>query len=81
MALGTDLKFYASVEKGLKLKVRKFWRLIPTFAKVTKENLVGGSFYQIKKLRNHYTWAKTIGWKNNTRNCSPTTKNVQLPQR
>ena len=28
--------------KGLKLKVRKFWGLIPTFAEVAEENLVGG---------------------------------------
>ena len=26
-----------NVAKGLKLKVRKFWRLIPTFAEVTAE--------------------------------------------
>ena len=32
LALGMTLKFYTSVAKGLKLKVRKFWRLIPTFA-------------------------------------------------
>ena len=34
------LKFYASVEKGLKLKVIKFWTPIPTFVKVTGEKLV-----------------------------------------
>ena len=27
--------------KALKLKVRKFWRLIPTFVKVTGKTLVG----------------------------------------
>ena len=27
LALGTNLKFYTSVAKGLKLKFRKFWRL------------------------------------------------------
>ena len=42
--LGTDLKFYTSVGKGLKLKVRKFWGLIPTFEKVTGEKLVGDFF-------------------------------------
>ena len=41
LALGMDLKFYTSVAKGLKLKVRKFWRLIPTFEEVTGEKLVG----------------------------------------
>ena len=42
LALGTNLKFYNSVAKGSKLKVRKFWRLIPTFVEVTGEKLVGG---------------------------------------
>ena len=35
------LKFYSGVAKGFKLKVRKFYRLIPTFAEVTGEKLVG----------------------------------------
>ena len=38
------LKFHTSVVKGLKLKVRKFWRLIPVFVKVTGEKLVRGAF-------------------------------------
>ena len=37
-----NLKFYTSVEKGLKLKARKFLGLILTFAEVTGEKLVGG---------------------------------------
>ena len=41
LGLGTNLKFYTSVGKGLKLKVRKFWGLIPTFVEVTEEKLVG----------------------------------------
>ena len=46
LVLGTNLKLYTSVKEGSKLKVRKFWRLIPTFAEVTGEKLVGwGSFY------------------------------------
>ena len=44
LALGTNLKFYTNVAKGLKLKVRKFWGLIPTFAKVTEERLVRSAF-------------------------------------
>ena len=44
LALGTNLKFYTSLSKGLKLKVRKFWGLIPTFVEVTREKLVGGLF-------------------------------------
>ena len=42
LALGKNLKFYTSVAKRLKLKVRKFWRLIPTFLEVIGEKLVGG---------------------------------------
>ena len=41
LALGTNLKFYTSVAKGLKLIVRKFWGLIPTFVEVTEGKLVG----------------------------------------
>ena len=44
LALATNLKFYTSVSKGLKLKVRKFWELIPTFVEVTGEKLVGVPF-------------------------------------
>ena len=36
------LKFNTSVAKGLKLKVRKFWGLIPTFVEVTGKKLVLG---------------------------------------
>ena len=39
--LGMDLKFYTSVSKGLKQKVRKFKGLVPTIAEVTEEKLVG----------------------------------------
>ena len=41
LALSISLKFYSSVAKELKLKVRKFWELIPTFIEVTGEKLVG----------------------------------------
>ena len=41
LALGTNLKFYNSVKKGLKLIVRKFWGLILMFVEVTGEKLVG----------------------------------------
>ena len=33
------LTFYKGVAKELKLKGRKFWRLIPTFVEVTGEKL------------------------------------------
>ena len=44
LALGMALKFYASVAKGLKLKVREFLGQILTFVEVTGEKLVGGAF-------------------------------------
>ena len=44
LALDTNLKFYTNVPKGLKLKVRKFSGLIPTFVEVTREKLIGGLF-------------------------------------
>ena len=39
-----NLKFYTSVAKGLKLKVRKFLGLVPSFVEVTGEKLVGRAF-------------------------------------
>ena len=44
LALGTNLKFYTILWKGLKLKVIKFWGPIFMFAEVTEEQLVGGPF-------------------------------------
>ena len=43
LALGMNLKFYTSVPKGLKLKVRKFCGLTPTFVEGTGKKLVRGS--------------------------------------
>ena len=43
LALGMTLKFYTSEAREAKLKVRKFWGLIPKkFVEVTGEKLVGG---------------------------------------
>ena len=42
--LGMVLKFYISVGKRLKLKVRKCWGLIATSVEVRGEKLVGGLF-------------------------------------
>ena len=36
------MKYYTSVAKELKLKVRNFWRLIRTFVEATGEKMVGG---------------------------------------
>ena len=44
LALDMNLKFYTSVTKGFKLKVRKFWELVTTFLEVTREKLVRGPF-------------------------------------
>ena len=44
LALDMALKFYTIVAKRLKLKVRKFWGLIPRFVEVTGEKLIGGLF-------------------------------------
>ena len=44
LALGTNLKFYSSVSKWLKLKVEKFWGLVRMFVEVTEEKLVGVHF-------------------------------------
>ena len=44
LASGMALKFYTSVAEGLKIKIKKFWWLIPTFVEVTGEKLVRGLF-------------------------------------
>ena len=44
LAIGANAKFKTSVAKGLKLKIRKFWGVIPMFVEVTEEKLVGGAF-------------------------------------
>ena len=45
LALGMTLTFYSRVAKGLKLNVRKFCGLSPTFVEVKGEKLVGGTFF------------------------------------
>ena len=44
LALRIALKFFTSMAKQLKVKVRKFWELIPPFVEVTGEKLVGETF-------------------------------------
>ena len=41
LALGKNLKFYTSLPKWLKLKLRKFGGLFPKFVEVTGEKLLG----------------------------------------
>ena len=41
LALGMNWNFYTSVAKGLKLKVRKFFGLVPMFVEVTGEKTAG----------------------------------------
>ena len=45
LATGLTLQSYGSVVKGLKLKVRKCWGLIPTFEEVTEEKMLDGFFF------------------------------------
>ena len=45
------LKFYPSVAKGLKLKIRKLCELIPTFVEVTGEKLVRGPLLATINIR------------------------------
>ena len=47
-----NVKFYASVAKGLKLKVWKFWGLISTIVEVTGEKLVGRPFWSPPPILN-----------------------------
>ena len=51
LALGPALKFYTSVEKGLKLKVTTFLGINLRFAEVTREKLVEGSFLNETKVQ------------------------------
>ena len=44
------LKIYNSVAKGLKLKVRQFLELNPTFIEVTAEKLVGGGLFALLNM-------------------------------
>ena len=44
LSLGMTLKFFASMEKGVELKVKKYFRLSPRFVEVTGEKLVGEAF-------------------------------------
>ena len=39
------LKFYTSVEKGLKLKVRQLWKLVFVFENVTGAKLLGAGLF------------------------------------
>ena len=64
------MKFNNGVAKGLKLKVRKFLELIPTFVEVGRGKLVGGAFLPnrvnanllelISRLSKYYFQACTI---------------------
>ena len=61
--LDANLKFYTIVMKGLKPKVRKFYRLIPTFVEVTGEKLVGGAFFPPTSQRPPLSWTG-LSWAN-----------------
>ena len=63
LALGTNLKFYTNVAKGLKLKVRNFWGLISMFVEVTGEKLVvgrGGGLFRhpiLNRVKQNFVFA------------------------
>ena len=42
------LKFNTNVAEKLKLKVRKFWEVIPIFVEVIREKLIGGLFLTLQ---------------------------------
>ena len=48
LALGMALKFNTNVAERLKLKVRKFWEVIPIFVEVIREKLIGGLFLTLQ---------------------------------
>ena len=72
LVLDMGLKFHTNVVKGLKIKVRKVWGLIPTFVEVTGEKLVGGPFYLPTISR---SW---IGWKKRFDNTKKTFKDDNI---
>ena len=57
LALGTTFKFCTNEAKGLKLKVRKFWRLIFTFAEFL--------FFQNKSCWHSASWVIGINYYRN----------------
>ena len=76
VALVMTLTFYTSVVKGLKLRIRKFWRLILTLGEVVGKKIVERPFYRpslphppilnrvkILKKRPQFWWSPKI--KNN----------------
>ena len=86
VTLGVALKFYTIVGKGLKLKVRKFWQLIPTFVKVTGEKQVrwgGGGGVCVRGFCSFYpnlppSWIGNVS--NQILQCwkAPTSKSIAL---
>ena len=48
LALGMALKFNTNVAERLKLKVKKFWEVIPIFVEVIREKLIGGLFLTLQ---------------------------------
>ena len=73
LPLGMALKFYASVTKVLKLKVRKFWGLILTFVEVTGEKLVGMLFAPPSSIGLNiikYQLVEKLEKSSKTKNCS-----------
>ena len=72
-------KFYTSVAKESKIKVRKFWRLIPTFVEVTGEKgktsrETSGIWLKLGILKKFAILArKNLCWGLFLKNCRPAT--------
>ena len=60
--------------KGLELKVRKFWGLIPTFVEVTGEKLVGVTFCCLNRVKEAIKEWKPVNWP--FRLCAPSIHHV-----
>ena len=67
LALGTNLKLYISVAKGLKIQVTKFWRLIRTFVEVTGKKLLGWSLCPLSPILNRVNGLYQLRTKKQTR--------------
>ena len=57
------LKFHTSVKKGLKLKVRQFVGLVPTFVEVTGEKMVGEDLSALPPERSWIGLKQSVSWK------------------
>ena len=60
LGLGKNLKFPSRVAKRLKLKLRRFWGLIPTFVEVTRGKTGRGDFLDTPILNRVNVFSKKV---------------------